>query len=50
MNGFDKIERIDLRAVLRRDFKKRTKPTEDNTSIADEASAWLAAQDNLVAA
>ncbi len=50
MKGFDKIERIDLRAVLRRDFKKRKKTNEDNTSIADEASAWLATQDNLVAA
>jgi len=48
--GIDWLGRIDLRAILRRDVKKRNKINEDNTSIADEASAWLATQNDLVAA
>ena len=49
MKGFDWLERIDLRAILRRDVKKRTKTTEDTSSIVAEAEAILRDADALVA-
>ena len=42
-------QKVSVPAVLLRDVKRGTKATEANTSIADEASEWLATQ-SLVAA
>jgi hypothetical protein len=43
------MKKPDVRVAFRRGVKKRTKTNEGNTSIADEASDWLASQ-SLVAA